>query len=451
MRRMIKRSNAIFLCIALWSASAGSTELSSTLFCQSFPQASECKETGKVGCETCHGGLPAVNPFGEDIYKSLGGAALETSMSTAWEAVKNKDSDGDNTSNIEELIAGTKPGDKNSVPAEPAKLTWDPETTFRRVKVLYCGNSATYQEMLSLNKAPDKKSFIHSELSKCLGSDYWTKEALHRLADNKIKPLSTIGFGGNVVIGDYRYDYWLFSYVLSGDRDARELLTADYHIDANGNKLTGNVAREEGPEFGERIVIAGGEPLATNRRSGMITTQWFLANFTMFAAVPRNTAAQAYRAYLGVDIAKGEGLIPVEGEPTDPDGANVRQRDCAVCHSTLDPLAYSFANYVGIETVRAFLFNTNGTYNGGRSNLEANGVILGKPVNDLQAWANVAKESDLFKKNLANMFFHHALSRSHRSSEKLEFDALWESLPQDNYSANKLIHRLVDTNAFGGI
>lgn len=36
----------------------------------------------------------------------------------------------------------------------------------------------------------------------------------------------------------------------------------------------------------------------------MLTTRWFLAKNTMVTPIPRTTAAQAYRAYLGYDIAK---------------------------------------------------------------------------------------------------------------------------------------------------
>jgi len=76
----------------------------------------------------------------------------------------------------------------------------------------------------------------------------------------------------------------------------------------------------------------------------MLTTRWFLAKNTMLTPVPRTTAAQAYRAYLGYDIAKLEGLQPVAGEPVDYDRKRVTAEQCAVCHSTLDPLSYPFSS-----------------------------------------------------------------------------------------------------------
>ena len=57
--------------------------------------------------------------------------------------------------------------------------------------------------------------------------------------------------------------------------------------------------------------IGGGQPLDVEHRAGMITTQWFLVINTMLSDLPRTTAAQAYRSYLGEDIARQEGIWPV--------------------------------------------------------------------------------------------------------------------------------------------
>jgi hypothetical protein len=214
--------------------------------------------------------------------------------------------------------------------------------------------------------------------------------------------------------------------------------------------VEGALPREEQAQIGQRIVIGGGQPLDPARRAGMMTTQWFLAFYTMFSPLPRNTASQVYREYLGMDIAKGEGLQPVANEPRDVDNRKVAQPDCAVCHSTLDPLAYSFSSYVGIETVQAFLFNSNGTYRANRTNYAGQGVIMGTPVPDLLTWADKARNSDPFKKNIARMMFTQALSREPMAHEKAEFDALWQGLPAENYSVNRMLHRFIDTLAFGG-
>lgn len=76
-------------------------------------------------------------------------------------------------------------------------------------------------------------------------------------------------------------------------------------------------------------------------------------------------------------------------------------------------------------------------------------VLLGKPVKNLVEWAAVAVGSDEFKRNIADMFFQHALHRAPLPSEVSEFNALWQSAEADGYSAERMVHRLVDTLAFG--
>jgi hypothetical protein len=144
----------------------------------------------------------------------------------------------------------------------------------------------------------------------------------------------------------------------------------------------------------------------------------------------------------------------VAGEPTDVDEKGVKAERCANCHSTLDPLAYAFAKYEGIQLSGELKF---GYYRPERPTqmmpnwveAEEQSVIFGEPVPDLVTWARVASESDEFKRNMADMFFRHALNRAPGPRDLGEFVPLFMSLPEDGYSANKLIHRLVDTNSFG--
>ncbi|SMF68730.1 DUF1585 domain-containing protein [Pseudobacteriovorax antillogorgiicola] len=429
------------------SGSVYATTEATDLFCQKYPKATACADK-PTSCGVCHAGPPSLNDFGQNIKMELDGTITE-SLLVALDKLEDGDSDQDGATNIDEILNGGEPGNKSVQPAGEINVEYDIALAYKRMKSVFCGTSASYQDMKQLEA--EGATFLHNELTQCLEGAYWKDEALHRIADAKIQPLATIGYGGNVVIGDYRWDYWLYSYVMTGDRDARELLSATYHIDGRtGEKIEGNVRREEGATLGERIVIAGGQPLAANRRAGMMTTQWFISNFTMFAELPRNTASQVYRAYLGLDIAKGEGLTPVPGEPRDVDNKNIAQPACAVCHSTLDPLAYAYSTYNGIDPVNAFLFNSIGTYNAGRQPWESDGAIFGQPVNDLLEWAEVARNSDAFKKNLVKDIFHYALSRDPFAHEADEFKALWEGLPEDAYSVNKMIHKFVDTKAFGG-
>jgi hypothetical protein len=55
-------------------------------------------------------------------------------------------------------------------------------------------------------------------------------------------------------------------------------------------------------------------------------------------------------SYLGLDIAKQEGLYSVASEPQDYDAKGVTAKECAACHATLDPLTYPFRNYNGIAS-----------------------------------------------------------------------------------------------------
>lgn len=418
--------------------------------CRKYPTSSYC-DSPLNSCKTCHASPPYLNAYGEDLRNHLGGP-LATAVGAALTAIEAADSDADGVSNIDELNQKGAPGNRSITPAGPITLVYDNGVALKRLKAIYCGESVTYEQMVALSVSSDPKAFLHEQLRTCLSSDYWKKEALLRLADKKIQPLAAIGFGGNVVIADYRWDYRLFGYIMSDDRDVRELLSATYHINEDGKKVEGKQSRGELPQIlGQRIVIAGGQPLESERRAGMITTQWFMAFYTMFAVLPRNTASQAYREYLGLDIAKGDGLSPIANEPRDVDNKNVKQAACAVCHSTLDPLSYAFSTYNGIETsVVEILTNATGSYKGDRQPWEAQGYIEGKPVKNLTDWADKARNSDLFKQNIARMMFRQAMSREVLPHEAEEFDKIWKSMPEDQYSVNKLIHRLIDTKAFGG-
>ncbi|MBC7659297.1 MAG: hypothetical protein H7249_06270 [Chitinophagaceae bacterium] len=418
--------------------------------CKKYPTSTYC-DSEVNSCKTCHSTSPALNLYGEDIRVHLGGP-VDTASEAAMVSIEAADSDGDGVTNLDELLKKGAPGNAAIKPSAAVDLVYDPFLALKRLKAIYCGQSLTYDLAQKLAATADPKALLHAELTACLASAYWKDEALARLADKKIQPLAAVGYNGNVVIADFRWDYRLFTYIMSNDRDARDLLAAQYHVDESGKRVEGRQGRGQLPQiFGSRIVIAGGQPLVPERRAGMITTQWFLSFYTMFAPLPRNTASQAYREYLGMDIAKGEGLQPIPNEPRDVDARNVKQPACAVCHSTLDPLSYAFSTYSGIETsVLNILENNSGTYNAGREPWEAQGYLMSKPVKSLLEWADQARNSDPFKQNIARMMFRQAMSRDALPHEQEEFDAMWKSMPADMYSINKLVHRLIDTKAFGG-
>lgn len=431
------------------------------IFCQVYSASETCAV--EVSCQQCHTAAPELNSYGQTVQMALGEIAGYTgdnfaeNLPAALVAAAVFDSDADDETNGEEIIQGSEPfsAASNSQTLVPdANLEWNAEYALQRVMVGFCGHSPRYDHKLEFLKAADKAAAVHNQLSECLASDYWLQEGLQRLADKRIRPLYELGVDGAIGIGNYLWDYRLFSYVLSNDNDSRDLLLANYHIDEAGNKITAIIERERLPlnEETGQLNLGSGQPLISERRVGMISTQWFMSYFTMFAQVPRNTASQAYRAYLGLDIAKGEGLMPVADEPRDVDAKGVAAPQCAVCHSTLDPLAYAFSAYVGIISDQYAIFSGNpyGTYDATRTEWEGDSYLFGKPVMDLNDWAQQAANSDEFKKNIANMFFSYAVGAEPSPTQKQEFNALWQTMPEDNYSANKLIHRLVDTLAFGG-
>ncbi len=426
------------------------------LFCESYPATALCRN-GATSCQSCHTAAPELNSFGGDLQQSLrryadydrSPAAFQKYLGSALKAIEGKDSDGDTFGNRQEIDAGTAPGDPYQYPGAAGRLVYDNERAWRRIHLLFCGESpdleATREQQA--RSPQEQKAALHQALDACLQSEFWQKQALPHLADEKIRPVKAVGIEGDpFVIGDFYYDYRLFSYVLSADRDMRELLTAQYHIDAQGQRVEGPIP--DTPIKG-KIVVGDGQPLAVERRYGMITTQWFLSSNTMFAELPRNTASQAYRAYLGLDIAKSEGLYPVSNEPRDVDHKGVQAEACAFCHSTLDPLAYAFSPYLGLRS-----FGTRlpvGAYHPGRKQWEADGWLMGEPVLDLGDWVQKAVDSDAFKLQLTRMLMSYAIGHKPQSlQEQKDLARLWPTLPSLNFSAHRMLHALIDTLSFAG-
>jgi hypothetical protein len=441
--------------LQLGSVTALAIPQNTRLFCEGYPGSPLCVNQATV-CTTCHSEAPNLNPYGRDLKSELilfpdydrKPAAFQKYLKPVLIKVEGADSDVDGFANGLEIDSGTAPGDANQKPGQDALLVFDPELALRRIGLLFCGSSPAPEDLQRQRDPVDpilKRQWRQDYLAQCLRSDFWKKEALQRLADDKIRPNLAIGAEGDpFVIGDYKYDYRLFAYALSEGHDARDLLLAQYHINDKGQKVEGPIASYPMPG---KSVIGNGQPLQIDRRYGMLTTQWFIALNTMFADIPRNTAAQAYRAYLGYDIAKSEGLFPIEHEPADYDKKGVQQAACAFCHSTLDPLSYAFTPYAGIA-VRG---HQVGTYMPERTQYEGLGYLFGEPVANLGEWAQKAAESDAFKQNLTLMFYQFSIGHAPRTSQqRADFAKLWQNLDEDGYSADRLLQRLVETLSFAG-
>jgi hypothetical protein len=441
----------LFVLIAIPSVAHARPEAPS-VFCATYPESASCR--GRLAeCSTCHVSTwpPAWNSFGLAIASMREPVDFASDLPRILSLLEAEDTDGD----------GTSPGDADDVwlacmpeipeTGPPVVSGYDFRRAFVRVSVLYCGRSPSYDELAAFDDgAPADELYlrVHARLDQCLASPYWRDVGLARLADERIRPLEAVGASSpvGITVGDYEWDYRLWSYALTGDRDVRDLLLADYHVQQNSD---GTLVPVTGPIDPPRAGRAGGQPLEANRRAGMITTQWFLSINTMFSPLPRTTAAQAYRSYLGFDIAKQEGLVPIAGEPADIDRRGVTEAQCALCHSTLDPLSYAFAYYNGITGAATGAYSPERPARVIPDWADNRTMLLGAPVDDVRAWAVAAAASDEFRQNLAHMFFLHALEREPLAGELPEVDAAWAALPEDGWSANRLLHRLIDTSAFG--
>lgn len=461
------------------------------LFCQKYPTAPSCSGQ-TASCLTCHVAPPELNAFGQDVRGHLGGE-FESSLIPALAAVEGNDSDGDGSRNLDEILQGTWPGDPSSTPSSAPVSEgrnpfyrvgeWDPVFALRRVSSAFCGRSPSYVDVQALQRAADPRAVVHQKLSECLKSSFWREEQLPRLADRRIRPLGSAGTCLNMY-GNFEWDYALFTYVLTDGRDARQLLTAQYHVRRLPDGRLEPVNESLGPitapttrvgltckdRYGYTPPKVGGQPLEKTKRAGMITTQWFLWRNTMGALMPRGTAALAYDAWLGYSISLHEGLYPIVFEPRDIDLKNVARQPCSNCHSTLDPLAYAFSYYWG--GVGAASAEYTGVYSRNRYQL-----LPDVPTSVKDSWAanpprpylfslplpleaetsssalvelaRRAADSDAFAKNLASIFFVHAVGHEPLPEEQAQLEQLWKGLRTANYSVDAMLHSLVDTNAFG--
>jgi hypothetical protein len=275
---------------------------------------------------------------------------------------------------------------------------------------------------------------------------------LWKLAHRKIKPLSSIKSGddpGVIPLADYEPDYALFVYTQTDDHDAREVLTANYFVKRVPPSSDGSASSYV------QVDALAGQPLLANRRAGMITSAWFLVNNVMFTALPRTAAAQFYRAYLGHDIAREQGLFPVSAEPKDYDAKGVTQPTCAACHSTLDPLSYPYRNYNGLGsggkgkyvTNRIERFFADDAPN--ISKIPEAGALFGEPQADLVTMAKTAANTDDFAAATVMDYWVVTFGAPPTAAQSDTFAALTQSLKNNGYSVAHMLHDLVHSEAYG--
>lgn len=486
-------------------------------FCAHYPDTPVCTN-GFASCDTCHTTAPARNAYGDSLAIHLlltvplphtDDAFLE-GLPGSLDAVADFDADLDGYSNLEELNAGSKPSDVESVPnvdicdedtrrhAEHPGNGWnvcgyDRAYVYKKIYLDFCGRSPTFKEANAFKALGDEQdTAIDEALGSCLVSDFWLGQygVLWNLANDKIRPAASIKSGANagpIPLGDYDEDYNLFVYTQSGDRDVREMLTAQYYVERI-------IAEDDSPDtfmpFTRGAVVDfsvrgfdRAQLTEPETRAGLLTTRWFLVNFTMFTSIPRTSAAQAYRSYLGFDISKMEGLQAVADEPVDYDAKGVGAPDCAVCHSTLDPLTYPFSRYDGLGGGAGSLIGDptgqgqdtdeiigpNGELNLTVASYTADrlerfrivdgdlvaqtpeaGILLGQPVENLVEWAEVASNSEAFAQNVVRDYWVLLMGQPPLPSEISAYEQLWRGLMGEHeYRVERMLKALVRTEAYG--
>ncbi len=371
------------------------------------------------------------------------------------------DADGDGHSNEVEILGGSLPADPASFPrgggcgAEAMVGRWDtcgydPRFAYKRLLLDFCGRSPTYDEYEAFG-ALDREAqmaALHGQLDACVDTDFWLGRdgELWRLAHTKVRPIQAVKQGedqGVIPLGDYYDDYKIYVYTHTDDRDAREVLTAQYFVEES--LFAGPYAK---------VNEVSGQEVNPNRRAGMLTTRWFLLLNTMFTGIPRTSAATAFREHLGRDIGRMEGLQPAVEEPEDYDQKGVKAPACAVCHTTLDPMTYPFTRYHGLTGNGGYdqrRIQRGYLWEGPRMNeVPEAGVLLGQPVANLVEWAQVAADSEEFAENTVRDFWKLLVGHEPLPNETEEFSGLWRRFREvHGHNIETMLHELIETEAYG--
>ncbi len=459
-------------------------------FCEVYPEAPTCA-SGQTACETCHVQTPALNLYGSQLSevlvpgesRPLSDEVFLSGLPEALRAIEGLDADGDGATNGDEFAIGTSPSDALDSPSDGSNACaqgaigidydvcgYDPAYVYKKLHLDFCGYSPTLDKKRAFAELDRDAQMaeLHNALDVCLDTENWIgrEGVVWNVANSKIGPIKAIKSGedaGPIPLADYIDDYAYFVYTQIDGHDAREVLTGKYFV-----KLT--PPSEESPSSSYSTFVRdtrflqdytiGQGIFELDQRAGLLTHRWFLMSQIMFTAIPRTAAAQAYRAFLGKDISRLEGLSPVENEPVDYDAKDVAAPECAVCHSTLDPLTYPFTVYEGIGggdgSPNPFQYNNQRLNRFVSSdgpnvvNTPEQGYILGQPVDTLVEWAQVAANSDEFAQATTKDYWSLLMGEAPRASETAEFDGLWRALKSEHtYSVEAMLHDMIETEAYG--
>ncbi len=514
------------------SQSAWANTANARSLCKVSPDAPGCG-TGQAECATCHTGAPALNPYGSCVKEAV---ARSGSMEAAIKAVMRSDCDGDGTVNSEEFASGTSPGsandsqkarnlDERSCDARGAGTGYnlcgyDHDYAYKRVHRDFCGVSPTYEAFSEFKNLPltDKEKRIAATANECMKSNFWRGKGgvLWDMAGIKVRPLTVVKAGddgGEIPLADYHDDYNLYIYHHLDDADVRGVLTADYFVTRQDGAQTAyrpteNVALN--PKKPGVLAVTSSfygsnqQFVPKEKRSGVLSTAWAANGLTMFASIPRSTAAHFYRVYLGLDISKNQGLI----EPganfrlVDYDNKDVTRPACAACHRSLDALTYPFTKYNGLTfqilgrdinsaggfvggavggsvSLPPFLASIVqggtsafggdllllGEYNENRMRILAKmnaatepnlaatpstGFLLGRPVSTLPEWGRVAANSNEYARQIVHDYWKLLVGEEPTADTEDDFEALVDNLKtKHNYRVRDMLLEMIARDAYG--
>lgn len=461
------------------------------LFCAASPEAPACSGSA-ISCTYCHQSVPPLlNAYGTDLSNFLGQdktfpldlAAFNEMLSGTAQL----DSDQDGIVNGEEILTGSLPGNGDDRPLSSScaqtGCAIDPNLVYQRIWIGVCGEPVSFDDLETFSKlsTEEKDLKLHDTLDLCLDSENWIGKdgVVWELGHYKIRPVGSVKFGedaGIVPIVDYYNDYQIFVYTQIDGNDARNILLADYTVSRAiiGGRTFYN---KETPSR-----VRDGQVMQPAYRIGLLTTFWNMGFYLNFTPVARVLVAQAFNAYLGINLSLMQGINPVPTEDSkfrDYDLKGVERPECARCHTTIDPLAYPFRNYNGLTGTRQVLAgqNAEGLTDLAKLGSEENltplsyalprmefldqkfpgikdmpeaGYIFGKRVENLHEWAEVLVNSDPFAANTVMDYWKILIGGEPTQDQTAEFKMLWTNFKEKHsYSVEAMLHELIKTQAFG--
>ncbi len=490
--------------LLLYAVQLHAKPLAPDLFCKAFPDIPACAGSA-LKCSFCH--IPAsssTNAFGSCLQahlkaKQLPYPSTRETMAEAITAIGDQDCDHDGFPNKQELLAGSLPADANSLPyadrctetrsqASASAPRWNHCTAdlayvYQKVWKDFCGEPPEFDEYQDFKKlSPDKKkSALTKQLDDCLASNNWRGKdgVIWEIGHYKIRPVGSVKAGedpGLIPIVDYYADFNLFVYTQIDGHDARDMLLAPYTVSRTGGGSQPTTYTMQSPDR-----LRDGQLMQPQYRVGLLSTFWNLGFYLNFTGIARVLVAQAFNAYLGFTLSDMQGLNPPDvslSKFKDYDAKGVARSECAVCHETIDPLAYPFRNYNGLTGTtpnqvfgkgtladpsnlgdennliplsysRARLTALDQSYPG-IIEMPETGFIFGQRVESLNEWAQVLVNSDAFAANLVRDYWKVLIGHEPKTpGEHQEFTKLWKDFKTvHQYSVDAMLHDLVNTEAY---